>query len=163
MHKANHVRVHVSGQEHSHIHQVEEGIAVEAIILSLIESGPLKGAVAEEILFFREDGEDEIPRSYKFSQDDWGKRFHAHACREIEVTVIFPGKELPHRCRPGTTIRKFLNWAKANFPIDKSTQYELRLSATGNPLDPGSHVGSYVKHHECKLTVYLTPDTRING
>jgi len=161
MNQANNIKIHVSGQEHSHTCPVVEDTTVESVISALLAAGLLKGYAIGEVFLFREDGDEEIPHHHRLGKEDMGKRFHAHRCREIEVAVQFLGTAKDHRCRPGTTIRKVLNWAKANFPIDKGTQYELRLTAEGNPLDLESHVGSYA--HECKMTVYLTPDTRING
>jgi hypothetical protein len=66
--------------------------------------------------------------------------------------------------RPGTTLRKVIQWARDKFTVDKKEKLVLRLdSPESESLDPDSHVGSYVSHPHCHVTFYLTPSVKIQG
>jgi hypothetical protein len=61
-------------------------------------------------------------------------------------------------------LRKVIEWGRGEFTVDKKEKLVLRLgSAEAEPLDPDSHVGSYVKHPNCEVTFYLTPKIKIEG
>jgi hypothetical protein len=154
---------HLEGHEDPQLIDLAEPRTVEAIISFLIESGPLAGAKVNEIFVFEEDLDDEIPHHHVLQPESKGKRFHAHRCREVKVTFIYVDDRREHAFRPSATIAKLLQWAKGNFPVDKSGKYVLRLTAEGDPLPHAAHIGAYTKPHDCALTLYFSPACRIQG
>jgi hypothetical protein len=155
--------IHLGGLEETHPLDLTEPKTVEAIILLIVATGRLGEVKAEEIFLFEEDSDEELPRAHVLTHAHHGKRVHAHRCQHIKVTFIHVDEKREHAFRPAATIGKLLHWAKTNFPVDQSAKYTLRLTADGEPLPHAAHVGTYVKGHDCSLTLYFAPACRIQG
>ena len=110
-----------------------------------------------------EDSDEELAHDCRLEH---GKHHRIHICRckKVAVNVIFNGATKTHSFPPGTTLRKVIEWARDKFGVDKKEKLVLRLGSTeSEPLDPDSHVGSYVRHPHCEVTFYLTPKVKIEG
>lgn len=163
MNKPNRIPVHVPGQEGAHHCEVGEHDTVETLAILLVKIGKVGDCKFEEIFLFEEDSEEELPRHHRVSPSH-GKRLHAHRCRFIEADIVYVDDKKAHKVRPGVTIRKLIEWAVANFPVDKNFTYNLRLgNPKAEPLPLDAHIGSYAECQHCKVTIYLTPGPRIQG
>jgi hypothetical protein len=160
---ASRAHFHIEGREDPQLIDLTEPKSIEVIIKLLIESGPLAGANITEIFVYEEDADDEIPHDCVLKAEHHSKRFHVHHCREIKVTFIYVDDRREQAFRPSATVAKLLQWAKDNFPVDRSGKYVLRLTADGDPLPHAAHVGSYTKPNDCALTLYFAPACRIQG
>jgi len=154
------VFVHAAGRE-TELLSLREGSTVMVLAEELGRRGR---QIDETILFFEEDGEDEI---ICISRESFPLRhrhhIHHHHCRQIQVTVSFNGSSLAHEFRPGATVAK----VKAHFvkslgvtPIDAA---ELALQTAGSTAWPEEdvHLGS-LSHH-CSVSFNLMPKHRVQG
>lgn len=157
------IHVHFGGQKEVCSFELAENETVGSLINRLYEEGQLKESKPEEWCACVEDGDDVLARDCKLEHGKH-KRIHICRCKKVEVAVIYNGVTKTHPFAPGTTLRKVIEWARDKFNIDKKEKLVLRLgSAEAEPLDPDSHVGSYVSHPPCQVTFYLTPKVKIEG
>ena len=134
---------------------------VEALLLALLQAGHFGDAKIDEIFVFEEDSDDELPKHTKLHPGL--KRLHVHRCRHVEVTFLHVDERATEKFRPAATIRKLTHWAKERFKVDKNQKYELRLGKDTEALPADAHIGSYVKHGDCSITLYFAPARRIEG
>ena len=163
MAQKNEIFVHFGGQKEVCGFELAEEHSVRSFIGRLTKEGHLPESKPEEWIVCLEDSDEELAHD---SRLDVGKhkRLHVCRCKQVEVTVIFNGAPKSHHFLPGTTLRKVTHWAREQFTVDKKEKLVLRADNTeSEPLDADSHVGSYVPHHHCKVTFYLTPTHKING
>jgi hypothetical protein len=159
----NRIHLHLGGSEDIHSIELLEPKSLHDVLIVLVQTGKLGDAKVEEIFISEENSDDELPSDFRFGADHRGRHFHAHRCRQIEVTFIHVDERKIQAFRPAATIGKLLHWAIEHFPVDKNGKYTLRLTSQGEPLPHASHLGSYVKGPPCTLTLYFAPATRIQG
>jgi len=158
----NIIHVHLGGTDETLACKLQEGLTLKAVALLVLGTGKL-GNKIEEIFFFEEDSDDELPGHHTFDASHHGKRIHAHRCRKVDVTFHYADQKREHVFRAGATIGKLLDWAKHAFGGDQNGKYALRLSADGEPLAHAVHVGTLVKAGHCSITIYFAPTCRIQG
>lgn len=159
----NKIHVHIGGQKEVCGFEFAENETVGSLIKRLCKEGHLKEFKPEEWCICVEDSDEELAHDCRLEH---GKHHRIHICRckKVEVGVIFNGVTKTHPFPPGTTLRKVIEWARDKFGVDKKEKLVLRLGSTeSEPLDPDSHVGSYVHHPHCEVTFYLTPKIKIEG
>lgn len=157
------IYIHLGGTEETLACKLQGGLTLEAVALLVLGTGKLGTNGVEEIFFFEEDTEIELPRDHRFDDSHHGRRVHAHRCKEIKVTFLYADARRGHSFQAGATIGKLLHWAKSHFGGDQGGKYALRLSADGEPLPHAAHLGSYVKPGVCEITLYFSPTCRIQG
>lgn len=157
------LHVHLGGTDETLTCILQESLTLTAVALLVSETGKLGDGRVEEIFFFEEDSDDELPANHRFDHAYHGKRIHAHRCRKVDVTFLYTDQKREHAFRPGATVGKLLDWSKQAFGGDQSGKYALRLNADGEPLAHAIHVGSLVKTDHCSLTLYFAPTCRIQG
>lgn len=159
----NKLHVHFGGQKEVRSIELAERETVGSLIQRLRKEGHLGESKPEEWSVCVEDSDEELAHDHLLEHGKH-KRIHVCRCRKVEVSVTFNGVTKSHPFRPGATLRKVIEWARDKFGVDKKEKLVLRLdSAESEPLDPDSHVGSYVHHPHCNVTFYLTPKVRIEG
>ncbi len=164
MSKSKIIHVHVGGRHDAHTCELGSNETVGQLLLRLLQAGNLGSIKLEEIALFEEDVDAELPHNHPFTPEHHGKRFHAHRCREIEVTFIHVDQTAVHPFKPAATIRKLLRWAREKFKVDANTKFDLRLGGpVAEPLPLDAHLGSYIEGRPCKITLYFTPSCRIQG
>jgi hypothetical protein len=157
------LHVHLGGTDETLACRLQEGLTSTAVALLVSATGKLGAGKIEEIFFFEEDSDDELPAEHHFDHSHHGKRIHAHRCRKVAVTFLYADQKRDHAFRPGASIGKLLDWAKQAFGGDQNSKYALRLSSDGEPLAHAVHVGSLVNAGHCNLTLYFAPTCRIQG
>ena len=163
MAQKNEIFAHFGGQKEVCRLDLAEELNIRSFIERLSKDGHLPESKPEDWIACLEDAEDELPLDYPLEVGKH-KRIHISRCKKVDVTVIFNGAPKSHHFLPGTTLRKVTHWAREQFGVDKKEKLVLRADNTeSEPLDPDSHVGSYVSHNHCKVTFYLTPTHKING
>ena len=159
----NKIHVHFGGQKEVRSFELSEQETVGSLIKRLSKDGHLGESKPEEWSVCVEDSEEELAHDSRLEHGKH-RRIHICRCRKVEVSVTFNGVTKSHPFRPGATLRKVIEWARDKFGVDKKEKLVLRLDSTeSEPLDPDSHVGSYVHHPHCNATFYLTPKVRIEG
>lgn len=157
------LHVHLGGLDETLACNLQEGLTLKAVALLVFESGKLGHGPIEEIFFFEEDSDEELPADHRFDHGHHGRRIHAHRCRKVAVTFLYTDQKREHVFRAGATIGKLLDWAKHAFDGDQTAKYGLRLAAEGEPLAHAVHVGTLVKGGHCNITLYFSPTCRIQG
>jgi|SRR4051812_39360786 len=157
------IHVHVGGQKEVCSFELAENETVGALIKRLCKEGHLGEFKSDEWCIYVEDSDEQLAHDCRLEHDKH-HRIHICRCKKVEVHVLFNGVTKTHSFPPGTTLRKVIEWGRGEFTVDKKEKLVLRLgSAEAEPLDPDSHVGSYVKHPNCEVTFYLTPKIKIEG
>jgi hypothetical protein len=157
------IHIHLGGTDETLSCKLQENLTLAAVAQLVMETGKLGEGRIEEIFFFEEDSDDELPSGHHFNHGHHGKRIHAHRCRKVDVTFLYTDQKREHSFRAGATVGKLLDWAKHAFGGDQNGKYALRLSAEGEPLAHAVHVGSLVKPGHCSVTLYFAPTCRIQG
>ncbi len=159
----NAINVHFGGQKEVCGFELAEQETVGSLIKRLCKEGYLGEFKPEEWSICVEDSDEELAHDCRLEPGKH-KRIHICRCKIVEVSVIFNGVTQSHPFRPGTTLRNVIQWARDKFTVDKKEKLVLRLdNPESEPLDPDSHVGSYVSHPHCHVTFYLTPSVKIQG
>lgn len=159
----NTIHVHIGGQKEVCGFGLADNETVGSLIKRLCKEGHLGDFKPEEWSICIEDGDEELGYDCCLEHGKH-KRIHICRCKKVEVGGIYNGVTNTHPFPPGTTLRKVIEWAREKFGVDKKEKLVLRLgSAETEPLDPDSHVGSYVSHPRCEVTFYLTPKIKIEG
>jgi hypothetical protein len=159
----NTIHVHFGGKKEVRSFELAEQETVGSLIQRLHKERHLGESKPEEWSVCVEDSDEELAHDDRLEHGKH-KRIHVCRCKKVEVSVTFNGVTKSHPFRPGATLRKVIEWARDKFGVDKKEKLVLRLDSTeSEPLDPDSHVGSYVHHPHCSVTFYLTPKVRIEG
>lgn len=157
------VNVHFGGQTEVCGFELAEEETVGSFINRLGKDGHFGSFKPEEWSICVEDSDEELAHNSRFEHAKH-KRVHIGRCKKVDVGITFNGDTKSHTFPSGTTLRKVIEWARDQFSVDKKEKLVLRLgSADSEPLDPDSHVGSYVQFPHCQVTFYLTPKVRIEG
>lgn len=154
------VFVHAPGHE-TELLSLPEGSTITVLTEELGRRGR---QIDETVLFFEEDGEEEIIAIRRESFPlRHRQHIHHHHCREVQVTVSYNGRSLSQPFRPGATVAK----VKTHFvkllglaPVDAA---ELALQTAGSTVWPEEdlHLGS-LSHH-CNAAFNLMPKHRVQG
>lgn len=152
--------VHAPGHE-TELLSLPEGSTITVLVEELSKRGR---QIDETVLFFQEDGDEEIIAIHRESFPlRHRQHLHHHRCREIQVTVSYNGRSLSHGFRPGATIAKvkthFVN-ALGIAPIDAA---ELALQIAGSTTWPESDVHVGTLSHHCSVAFNLMPKHRVQG
>jgi len=159
----NAINVHFGGQKEVCSFELAEKETVASFLKRLCKEDHLGEFRPEEWSICIEDADEELAHDCHLEIGKH-KRIHICRCKKVDVSVIFNGVTQSHPFRPGTTLRKVILWAQEKFAVDKKEKLVLRLTnSESEPLDPDSHVGSYVVHPHCHVTFYLTPCVKIQG
>jgi hypothetical protein len=159
----NVINVHFGGQKEVCAFEVAEQETVGSLISRLCKEGHLDAFKPEEWSICVEDSDEELAHDCHLEPGKH-QRIHICRCKRVEVSVIFNGVSESHQFRPGTTLRNVIRWARDKFTVDKKEKLVLRLNTIeSEPLDPDSHVGSYISGLHCHVTFYMTPSVKIQG
>jgi hypothetical protein len=87
-----------------------------------------------------------------------------HPCREITVTVDYPGTNVIVRARPSERLWDIREQAVKELPLPgQATDLVLRLPGSAEELPENSPVGAYVPRGTCALTLDLVHAIRPQG
>ena len=140
----------------------------ETTIAALREVLGKKHGWPAEVALFVEDVDDELDptilvREFEIAA---GTKIHAHRCRKIDVAVSFNGATLPYAYGPSATIARIKRHAAIDgFHLSEDAAAEHVLQIKGSTAQPaaGTHVGSLVRHPECRIAFDLVPKHRVQG
>jgi hypothetical protein len=121
----------------------------------------------EGMFLMAEDHDEELNPNASLKEVGIGhrQRIHCHRCRRIEVTVNFNGMSRSHAFPPSTTIKRIKRWADDQFGIKgvDATEHALQICGTNTRPDEDVHLGSLVRHPNCKVCFDLVPKKRVEG
>lgn len=142
-------------------------LELEATVADLLKAAHANGEIEPggEMLVFLEDEDEPLHHSRKLGDCAVQERafIHCHKCRHISVTVNYNGTK-EKKFAPSATVGRVLKWALKEFGLSGQDAEDkvLRTDAKGQPLEPGTHIGTLVAR-SCSLALYLTPLVLVEG
>lgn len=128
--------------------------------------GDLAAAIGlEDAAGWMEDTDDELPLSATIASIGDNGHLHLNACKRIDVTIHFAGKEKTHRFAPSATVGRVRRWAVGeegfDLPNAQRPKHEIGVCGTGVIADRQEHVGTLAT--DCELCFDLGPKDRFQG
>jgi len=123
---------------------------------------------SEDIIIFIENEDEPVDEQKHLHHcgGPAGVKVHAHRCHKVEVKVTFNGETVQHKFAPGVTVHHVKHWAagkKFGMSPEEAGEHVLQLSGSDVRPNPGTHIGSLVKHHHCEIAFDLVPNERNQG
>ena len=154
------VFVHAPGHE-TELLSLPEGSTITVLAEELGRRGR---QIDETVLFFQEDGDEEIIAIHRESFPlRHRQHIHHHHCRDIQVTVSFNGRSLSHGFRPGATVGKVKTHFVGSLGVSPIDAAELALQAVGLTTWPEADVHIGTLSHHCSAAFNLMPKHRVQG
>lgn len=103
------------------------------------------GIDVAEILIFKEDADEPLEHHHPLHGHDQPV-FHAHRCRQVQVSIHYGPKTFEHRFAPSATIAKVKRCAVEQAGLGREEAEEHVLQVHGSSTQPplGAHLGSLV-------------------
>lgn len=130
------------------------------------EAGKRCGISAEEVLVFREDGEEPLDLEVHIDEKyPHHKIHHTHNRKTIEVVVFFMNEKREKKFHPAAKVERVLDWAVKEYNIDPPIRplMELALHGSKDALPNDAPIGRYVKPHQRVLELDLIRGIIPNG
>lgn len=90
--------------------------------------------------------------------------YHAHRCKKIKTEVTYNGQTESFEFVPAATGNKVLKTILSKFKIAPADAADLLLKVDdGTIFAATDHIGSFVGHHDCKVSLLLVSDKLIQG
>ena len=135
-------------------------------IIAVYHNSMNPDAKMEEIELFFEDDDDMKNKEHEIGQAGIKKRHHVHChrCKKVTVTIDYNGQVIHLKVAPSNTGERILKLAAKEFKIAEGDIGDLYLKLPdGTTLDPDAHIGSYVHHPKCEITLTLINNNQVQG
>jgi hypothetical protein len=142
-------------------------------VRDIIEAARAKGVTVpsggENVFVLLEDSDEVLELDKELKEAGIGnrQRVHCHRCRRIEVTINFNGRTESKAFPPSTAVKRVKRWADAKDQFDlkgvDTTDHVLQICGTSVRPDEDIHIGTLVRHPNCKLCFDLVPKVRVEG
>lgn len=145
----------VKTEQHSH----------EALKKAILAAMPQEHASADLDVFDEVD-DDEETREFADNENlERGRVVHVGRCQRVEVIVRYAGRTVERRFPPVTRIGRIRRWSLNKLGINPSDANELVLQVAGTSVQPtrDQHVGNFVEHGTCSVTLDLVRSYTVNG
>ena len=144
------------------VDRVELGTsALVADLLHFLEKE--RGVDVAELLIFKEDCDEPLEHHLPLHGHD-NPVFHAHRCREIDVSVHYGQKTFKRRFAPSATIAKVTRWAVEEAGLGREDAEEHVLQVHGSTDQPAGnvHLGTLTKKG-CEIAFDLVRKKLVQG
>lgn len=122
-----------------------------------------RGLDIAELAIFEEDGDEPLKPDHPLGGKD-NPVFHAHRCRQVQVSVHYGANTFERRFAPAATIAKITRWAVKQAGLGREEAEEHVLQIHGTSVQPplSAHLGSLVEKR-CEVTFDLVRKKLVQG
>jgi hypothetical protein len=167
MNQKNQIHLYGEGQPSPVIIEVGEHASLADLLSAAQSAGVLAADVPlKDVFVFKLDEEEPLEHNKPVARGDKRPKLHCHRCRKVEVSVTFNLNTKSRDFAPGTLVSKVLKWVLHEFKLKggDAQNKELRLGGpNGQVLLDDVPIGSYVRHPNCDLLVYLVDAVQVQG
>ncbi|MFA6087234.1 hypothetical protein [Mucilaginibacter sp.] len=160
-------KVYLHGENNRDVKEIE--VAANADHNLLLELFKREFQIAEHVddytLFFQEDEIFPDGTEVKLEVEIIHRgHYHVHRCKKIKTEVTYNGQTEDFEFVPSATGNKVLKTVISKFKIAPADATDLLLKVNDEIIFKATdHIGSFVGHHDCKLSLLLVSDKLIQG
>jgi hypothetical protein len=139
----------------------------DATVKQLLKDLGLGSAEEGALSLFREDEAEPFDKNRTLQELEIRHRQHLHVsrCKKVRVSVFYNTEKIEN-FPPSTKVKKVLKWAIDEFrltPKEAADKTLVLSSDKNNELPMDAHIGSFVAHGECSLSLALTAPVEVQG